>query len=153
MKKKNSTIIVTVLIAVLSLGAVFGATTIFSSKTNVATETKSEVITEPEEPYYIEELVNSLDDKEVPVQMYSENITAKEFISDDTYILAYRPIAGVKDFPSEVSPLKIEVDKYGTFILTYSDKDAYDKDYNWLENQGSLFNTCYVFSCMSWHKD
>lgn len=137
MKKKNSTIIATVLLAVLLLGTAVGSTTIFSSKTNVAKETESEVVTEPEEPYYIEELVNSLDDKEVPVQMYSENIAAKEFISDDTYVLAYRPIAGVKDFPSEVNPLKIEVDKYGTFILTYSDKDSYDKDYTWLENQGS----------------
>lgn len=84
--------------------------------------------------YCIDELVNSLEESEIVVEMFETNVTANEILSEDKYILTYRPQNGVKEFPQNITPNEVKIDTYGTFLLYYSDEEHYLKDYEYLDN-------------------
>lgn len=91
--------------------------------------------------YCIDELVSSLNDTNIIVEMLETNVTANEILSNNEYILSYRPNNGVKEFPENVTPSEVKIDTHGTFLLYYLDAEQYNKDYDYLIDEE---NTAFV---------
>ncbi|MDD5872375.1 MAG: S8 family serine peptidase [Clostridia bacterium] len=93
-----------------------------------------------ERTYSLDAIVDSIDES-IPVERQSSNQNAAAILADERYVLCYRPNTGVKDFPDNINPIAVKVDKYGSFLLEYTDEDTYYDD---LAKLDSAPDTCFV---------
>ena len=136
-KKKHIILITTVIVTLLFGGCQSSYSNRYNNDSSIAANTgsadNSAVVNEEKETYQLEDLVGSID-KTVEVEICTESLSTSELLSDEEYILVYRPENGIYEFPSYISATEIKVDKNGSFLLYYSSEEEYLADYSKLES-------------------